>query len=254
MMKLLIEILMRFIPVIVMSIILVLGLALFFQATAALQTEQSQQGNTASVSTTLQALEEAQSKKSAQEWGLTTEEWQRYQQLSKGRRGILSPGLDPITTLGIEARTEEERRHYAELSVKQDFQRVEAELAFQREVNAAWQRVYPDVLPIQDPGNTTATGNGRLALFVRADCGAPCETKVASLLATQRPLDIYLVGSDGKDEAVRAWARKLAIPVERVKAKTLTLNHDRGQWFKFGQGRMPVVLQQGESGWQVTTY
>ncbi|OMQ19577.1 TIGR03759 family integrating conjugative element protein [Serratia oryzae] len=236
------------------ALVLGLGLAPFFSATATLQTEQSQQGNTASVSTTLQALEEAQSKKSAQEWELTTEEWQRYQQLSKGRRGILSPGLDPITTLGIEARTEEERRHFAELSVKQDFQRVEAELAFQREVNAAWQRIYPDILPIQAVGSTTAAGNGRLALFVRADCGAPCETKVASLLATQRPLDIYLVGSDGKDEAVRAWAKKLAIPVERVKAKTLTLNHDRGQWLKFGQGRMPVVLQQGEKGWQVTAY
>lgn len=237
------------------SIALVLGLGMvpLFPATAALQTEQSQLGNTASVSTTLQALQEAQSKKSAQEWGLTTEEWQRYQQLSKGRRGILSPGLDPITTLGIEARSEEERRHYADLSVKQDFQRVEAELAFQREVNAAWVRVYPGILPVRSAGDA-GQGNGRLALFVRADCGAPCESKVASLLASQRPLDIYLVGSEGKDEAVRVWAKKLAIPVERVKAKTLTLNHDRGQWIKFGQGRMPVVLQQGKNGWQVTAY
>lgn len=235
------------------ALVLGLGMAPLFPATAALQTEQSQQGNTASVSTTLQALEEAQSKKSAQEWGLTTEEWQRYQQLSKGRRGILSPGLDPITTLGIEARTEEERRHFAELSVKQDFQRVEAELAFQREVNAAWVRVYPGLLPVRSAGDA-GQGNGRLALFVRADCGAPCESKVASLLASQRLLDIYLVGSEGKDEAVRAWAKKLSIPVERVKAKTLTLNHDRGQWIKFGQGRMPVVLQQGENGWQVTAY
>ncbi|CNI36328.1 integrating conjugative element protein%2C PFL_4693 family [Yersinia frederiksenii] len=235
------------------ALVLGLGMAPFFSVTAALQTEQSQQGNTASVSTTLQALEEAQSKKNAQEWGLTTEEWQRYQQLSKGRRGILSPGLDPITTLGIEARSEEERRHYADLSVKQDFQRVEAELAFQREVNAAWVRVYPGILPVRSAGDA-GQGNGRLALFVRADCGAPCESKVASLLTSQRLLDIYLVGSEGKDEAVRAWAKKLAIPVERVKAKTLTLNHDRGQWIKFGQGRMPVVLQQGENGWQVTAY
>lgn len=235
------------------ALVLGLGMAPFFSVTAALQTEQSQQGNTASVSTTLQALEEAQSKKNAQEWGLTTEEWQRYQQLSKGRRGILSPGLDPIITLGIEARSEEERRHYADLSVKQDFQRVEAELAFQREVNAAWVRVYPGILPVRSAGDA-GQGNGRLALFVRADCGAPCESKVASLLTSQRLLDIYLVGSEGKDEAVRAWAKKLAIPVERVKAKTLTLNHDRGQWIKFGQGRMPVVLQQGENGWQVTAY
>lgn len=219
----------------------------------ATQTSQSQQDNTASVSTTLHALEEAQSKSSAQEWGLTVEEWQRYQSLNKGRRGVLSPGLDPITTLGIEARTAEERRRYAELSVKQDFQRVESELAFQREVNAAWQRIYPDILPIQTAGGSAAQGTGRLALFVRADC-ASCESKVVALLASQRPLDIYLVGSDGKDEVVRAWAKKLAIPADRVRAKNVTLNHDRGQWLKFGQGRMPVVLQQGERGWQITAF
>ncbi|WP_414737244.1 TIGR03759 family integrating conjugative element protein [Klebsiella oxytoca] len=201
----------------------------------------------------LQSTEEMQSRKNAQEWGLTPEEWLRYQQLNKGRRGVLSPGLDPVTMLGIEARTEEERRRYAELSVRQDFQRVEAELAFQREVNAAWVRVYPGILPVQSDGDA-GQASGRLALFVRADCGAPCESKVASLLASQRPLDIYLVGSEGKDEMVRRWAKKLSIPVDRVKAKTLTLNHDRGQWIKFGQGRMPVVLQQGEKGWQITAY
>lgn len=47
------------------SIALVLGLGMtpLFPAIAALQTEQSQLGNTASVSTTLLALEEDQSKK-----------------------------------------------------------------------------------------------------------------------------------------------------------------------------------------------
>ncbi|MHC6755417.1 TIGR03759 family integrating conjugative element protein [Yersinia ruckeri] len=233
-----------------------LGLAIapLFQAAASLQTEQSQFGSTTSVSTALQTLEEIQSKKNAQEWGLTTEEWQRYLHLIKGRRGILSPGLDPITMLGIEARNEEERRYYAQQLVRLDFQRVEAELAFQREVNFAWELAYPDILPVQIAEGHLGQESHRLALFIRTDCGTPCENKVASLLASLRPLDIYLVGSNGKDETVRTWARKLAIPVERVKAKTVTLNHDRGQWIKFGQGRMPVVLQQGENGWQVTAH
>ncbi|EBW7190013.1 TIGR03759 family integrating conjugative element protein, partial [Salmonella enterica subsp. enterica serovar Muenchen] len=25
-------------------------------------------------------------------------------------------------------------------------------------------------------------------------------------------------------------------------------------WLKFGQGRMPVVLQQGENGWQIAAF
>lgn len=183
--------------------------------------------------------------KNAKEWGLTTHEWLRYQKLKQGRRGVLSPSLDPITLLGIEARNNEERLHFAELSVKHDFQRVEAELAFQRAVNSAWTRIFPDVMPIRSDSANDQVSPERLALFVKTNC-VPCETKAASLIASQRPLDIYLVDSKGEDDRVRAWAKKLKIPAERVKNKTITLNHDRGQWLKYGQGDMPVVLQQGE--------
>lgn len=222
-------------------ITLALGLSLFPASLvlAASQTGQLQQDSTASVSTTLQALEEAQSKKNAQEWGLTVEEWQRYQALNKGRRGVLSPGLDPITTLGIEARTAEERRRYAELSVKQDFQRVESELAFQHEVNAAWQRIYPDILPVQATGRSFAQGNGRLALFVRADC-APCEPKVATLLAGQRPLDIYLVGSDGKDEVVRPGQKNWRYPPIAFRRKPSRSTMTGGNGLSSGRDVCPL--------------
>ncbi|EEE2002178.1 TIGR03759 family integrating conjugative element protein [Salmonella enterica subsp. enterica serovar Kotte] len=183
----------------------------------------------------------------AQEWGLTTEEWQRYETLKKGRRGVLSPGLDPLMLLGIEARSDEERRHFAELTVKQEFQRVEAELAFQREVNSAWTRVYPGVLPVQDLRSEVS--NARQALFVKDNCPA-CERKLAQLMKANRPFDIYLVDSGGKDEVVRSWAKKHNIPVEKVKSRQVTLNHDSGMWLKYGNGLIPVVLQQGAQGWQ----
>ncbi|WP_411561472.1 TIGR03759 family integrating conjugative element protein [Salmonella enterica] len=195
----------------------------------------------------LQTLEQQQMTRSAQEWGLTTEEWQRYETLKKGRRGVLSPGLDPLTMLGIEARSDEERRHFAELTVKQEFQRVEAELAFQREVNSAWMRVYPGVLPVQDLRSEVSST--RQALFVKENCPA-CERKLVQLMKSNQPLDIYLVGSSGKDEAVRNWAKKHNIPAEKVKSRQVTLNHDNGMWLKYGNGLMPVVLQQGAQGWQ----
>ncbi|WP_442867912.1 TIGR03759 family integrating conjugative element protein [Citrobacter sp. Awk 2] len=195
----------------------------------------------------LQTLEQQQMTRSAQEWGLTAEEWQRYETLKKGRRGVLSPGLDPLTMLGIEARSDEERRHFAELTVKQEFQRVEAELAFQREVNSAWMRVYPGVLPVQDLRSEVS--NARQALFVKDSCPA-CERKLAQLMKSNRPLDIYLVDSGGKDEAVRSWAKKHNIPAGKVKSRQVTLNHDNGMWQKYGSGLMPVVLQQGAQGWQ----
>ncbi len=107
------------------------------------ETDAQAWAHSQSVDTVAGKLEQANTRKSAQTWGLTDEEWQRYQALMNGRRGVFSPDLDPITALGIEARTAEERRRFAELSVQQDFKRVEAELAFQREVDAAWKRLYP---------------------------------------------------------------------------------------------------------------
>ena len=91
----------------------------------------------------------------AQEWELTPDEWLRYQQLKNGRRGVLSPGLDPLTMLGTEARSDEERRRLAELWVKQEFRRTEAELAFQREVDNAWRRIFPRLLPVRQNPVTT---------------------------------------------------------------------------------------------------
>ena len=84
----------------------------------------------------------------AQEWGLSAEEYARFEALMKGWRGIQSLGLDPLTTLGIEARSDEERCRLAEKWVQQEFAWAEKELAFQREVDAAWKRLYGQVLPV----------------------------------------------------------------------------------------------------------
>lgn len=218
---------------------------------SAAETDAQAWAHSQSVDTVAGKLEQANTRKSAQTWGLTDEEWQRYQALMNGRRGVFSPYLDPITALGIEARTAEERRRFAELSVQQDFKRVEAELAFQREVDAAWKRLYPHILPIgAGMGSAPAQprSHGRLALFVKADC-PPCDKTLTKLLASQKPFDIYLVGSEGQDAKVREWASRRHIPAERVKTRAITLNHDAGRWLKLGKGQMPVVLEQGENGW-----
>ncbi|MBU9819880.1 TIGR03759 family integrating conjugative element protein [Rahnella sp. BCC 1045] len=198
---------------------------------------------------------QTKSLQSAQQWGLNDTEWQKYQDLKQGKRGIQSPGLDPLTTLGVESDSSSERRHLAELWVKEEYQRTEKELAFQREVNAAWNRLYPNALSV-NMGNAAGLAhdtNGRLALFVRNNCER-CDARLAAVLADNRPVDIYLVGSDGKDDTVRQWAISHNIPVDRVRNRQITLNHDKGLWMTYGQGQMPVILQQGESGWQLAAF
>lgn len=204
-----------------------------------------------------QMAEQVESARKGAEWTLSDKEWQRYESLMEGRRGIQSPGLDPLTALGIEAQSSAERREYAEKYVRQEFQRAERELAFQREVDAAWKRLYANVLPIGamagESSGVMNDSNGRLAIFVRQDCNA-CDARIAKLLASKRPFDIYLVGSEGKDEVVRAWARAHKLPVDRIKAREITLNHDGGKWLQYGNGLMPVVLQQGENGWTIAAF
>ncbi|MCK8147070.1 TIGR03759 family integrating conjugative element protein [Citrobacter sedlakii] len=203
-----------------------------------------------------QQSSQVQTQQQAQQWGLSDREWAQYQSLMQGERGIMSPGLDPLTALGVETDSQADRRRLAELWVRHEFKRAEKELAFQREINAAWLRLYPETLAVNMGSNMAGIAHdtqGRLALFVKEDC-ARCDARLAAVLADNRPVDIYLVGSGDNDDTVRRWATRHNIPVEKVRSRQITLNHDRGMWLRYGQGQMPVILQQGEKGWQVAAF
>lgn len=186
----------------------------------------------------------------SESWGLSQEEYLHYQEFMAGPRGIQSPGLDPLTALGIEARTDAERRRFAELWVKHEFTRTEKELQFQREVDAAWKRLFPDVMPVN---MGKAIPERRLAVFVKSTDCSLCESRLQKLLAAGRELDIYLVDSNGDDAKLRQWAKDHLIPVDKVRSRQITLNHDGGRWIRFGSGLMPVVLQQESDGWRIVT-
>jgi integrating conjugative element protein (TIGR03759 family) len=186
------------------------------------------------------------------EWGLNAEEWQRYEELMTGPRGIYSPGIDPLTALGIEARSEEERRYFAELQVQAETIRVEKELAYQRAYDAAWKRLYPESQPVvnlADSTSTVITGNGRLAVFVKENCLA-CDQQIKRLQTNGQAFDIYLVDSKQDDTAVRRWASRVNIDVAKVRAGTITLNHDGGRWLLMGVGSdLPAVVRQVDGKW-----
>lgn len=222
-------------------LILCCGLAVLARTTLA--QPQTERASTTTHSQAL-ALDEAQQ---ARDWGLGSEEWSRYHELMRGPLGIQSPGLDPLTALGIEARSDEERRRYAELQVQAEARRVEKLLAYQRAYDEAWQRLAPDLQRLQTPAPDSAA---RLAVFVRPDC-PECVQTVRRLQRGAAGFDLYLVGSGGDDARLRAWAREAGLDAARVRAKQITLNHDAGRWLLLGQpGELPAVLREEAGRWR----
>lgn len=191
----------------------------------------------------------------AKEWGLSDEEWHRYQTLMDGQIGIYSPNIDPLTALGISARSEQERRHYAELQVMAESERINRELAYQRAYDEAFKRLYPDLLPVSLKQTfpfspiTYNNQNNRLAVFVEDNCSL-CEKKVQELQAQGMAFDLYLVGSNEDDALIRRWATKVGIEPSKVFAREITLNHDAGRWqtLQIG-GALPAILKEVDGQW-----
>lgn len=193
----------------------------------------------------------------ARDWGLRLEEWTRYREVMRGPLGIFSPNLDPLTALGIEARSDEERRRYAELQVQVEARRVEKTLAYQRAYDAAWQRLHPGMQRVNLPGaNQTSSATGvpgdanRLAVFIKDGC-APCGQLVQQLQTSGAEFDLYMVGSRQDDARIRDWAKRARIDPTRVRSGSITLNHDAGRWLSLGlQGDLPAVVRQIGGEWQ----
>ena len=189
----------------------------------------------------------------AASWGLTEQEWTHFEQIQAGPRGFWSPNLDPLTALGVEAQTDQERQRYAELQVALEAKRAERELAYQNAYTAAWAKLFPGLLPIQgmaSPSPASSAVMPRQALFVEDHCPA-CTAEAQRLQSSDVAFDIYLVGSQGEDERVRSWARQAAIDPVKVQRRQITLNHDRGRWFSLGApGPLPATFQEVNGQWQ----
>jgi integrating conjugative element protein (TIGR03759 family) len=189
----------------------------------------------------------------AASWGLTEQEWTRFEQIQAGPRGFWSPNLDPLTALGVEAQTDQERQRYAKLQVAMEAKRAERELAYQNAYTTAWAKLFPGLLPIQGmapPSPVSSSVVPRQSLFVEDHCPA-CNAEAQRLQNSDTAFDIYLVGSQGEDEHVRRWARQADIDPARVQRRQITLNHDRGRWFGLGApGPLPATFQQVNEQWQ----
>ena len=160
-------------------------------------------------------------------WNLAAADWSRYEELMRGRRGAWSPDADPLLVLGAHARSESERRRFAEAFVLAEHARVEGELAFERAVQAAWQRLFPGRPRLAaHAGTVSGIAVQRYALVLDRGC-ADCGRLLRGRLGSGVPVDVYVRGA-ADDADVRAWAGEQGIDPAAVRAGRLTLNRGDG--------------------------
>ena len=186
-------------------------------------------------------------------WGLSATEWDQYASIMRDRRGIWSPGLDPITALGVSADTAAERDRYAELYVRTEFERTRKELAFQLSVDRAWVRLYPDTsrLSLQPVIANAGDTAQRYALIVTPDC-SECEGVIDRRLAGMlteavQGVDIHVVGTAGDDATLRAWINSQPALVRALNAGKATVNH--GGQFEDLASFPAIYRKTGEGQW-----
>ena len=173
-------------------------------------------------------------------WGLSTEEWHRHLELRQGIRGSLSTeGISPIEVLGIHARTDSERRHYARIWAQMMIEDADRVLKFQKaydqavgEITNGRLLIDPNLLPEPDDKDTKKLlSTDRIMFFASLDCLA-CEVvfeRTSALLTEVSGIDIYFVNADSSDHArIRDWARKRGVAPTDVKNRKISLNLDDG--------------------------
>lgn len=209
----------------------------------------------------------------AQDWGLSPEEWQQYQSLMSGPAGKWYPQLTPAEVLGMYADNDQDEKHFAELAAKEEHDKIARELSFNNAFHEAILKLYSNEPVIKDfdmsafnpakgkahsallNGNTTVNleAGDHLVSFVDTTPGLDF-LAVPSLLGLIKNhpdviLDIYCTGNVS-DSDIQLWAKMNNIPVDLVQKGIITLNHDNGKLKSiFSSGPLPqvVLVHQGKS-------
>lgn len=172
----------------------------------------------------------------ARQWMLSDTDWVKYKQVMSGPRGIWSPGLDPITALGVSETDPRQRKKYAVIWMKMEIRRAELELAFEVERMSAGKRIVGDKPLVNNASwikeweRKDAEIQQKVAYFVKVDCLKECEEKFNSLRSSvgrNARLNIYFVGAETSEE-IGKWAAFMKITPSVVRDRLVTLNFDKG--------------------------
>ena len=205
----------------------------------------------------------------AESFKLTTNEMAKFKYIMEYTpRKYWTPDISPITALGAEAETEEERRHFAELGYQLKTEREKKELAFARMAVKVEMENDPVMRNWKNKGDTKFGFSEQLpdnktsltSLFINAiDCEASKECKefVSDLVlsnSTNNKLDIYFKGSNNKQ--ITDFAFNNGIKAATVSSGSVTLNIESGEIAKnkLNKYKIPFAITQSNQGTQVINF
>lgn len=179
----------------------------------------------------------------ARVWELTEDEEKRYVLLMQNRSGVYYRGLrqTPIDVLGINARNETERNHFAELAARQEAQKVATNIAWNNAFHKAYNKLFANVPVVGEFDKTpfspmayrpvTLDAGDTLFLFIKPDDAI--RTVLLTLMdavniAPDTRLHIMFLSAD--DSRIQQWANVNQIPRELVNDKKISLNHGELQF------------------------
>lgn len=175
----------------------------------------------------------------ANEFRLTEKDFKKYQKIMLGKRGYWSPGLDPLSALGVSEKNPKERDRYARLWLEVEAEKVDLQFEFERSVARNRKVVFGNMTPFNSQPKIDAwlerktRPNANIDVYINASCLSDCDNKIANLKASRGrgKLNFYFIDMPTDDKIVR-WAQHHNIPKQLVSDSVITLNHGRDKYNK----------------------
>lgn len=202
----------------------------------------------------------------AKVWQLTEAEEQRYLNLMRSKSTLYYHGLNmtPVDILGLNARDDAERAHFATLAARHEAQKVAQNIAWNNAFHQAYNQLFKDIpvvgqfdpTPFSPHAHQPITLNpgAQLYLFIKPDDSV--KSIVLQLIdAIQRTPNsqLHVLCVDMDNEAMQRWANQHQLPMLLIAARKLTLNPGQQQFdsLSLQHKKTPLLLLAQEKQSQV---
>lgn len=190
-------------------------------------------------------------------WGLSEEEEKRYLQLLQSRSGIYYKNLHltPVDILGLNARTDSERNHFADIAAHHEAQKVAQNIAWNNAFYQAYNQIFQDIPVVGnfDPSPYSPYAHQPISLkegdslyfFIKEnDAVRTILLQLIDAITTIQNTKLHLLFLEMDDEAIQLWANRNQIPQSLVFNHQIILAPGLQQFeaLKLNNKKLPLLL------------